>query len=98
MNQVSEWKCDMAQFGDGVCDCGCGRSDWDCMGELGVPQKFVVDYLDNPDSDVTVNINCPEGLDKLVPLPENVEPTCSQLSLPSGVRRRTYESRSMEEP
>jgi hypothetical protein len=64
-NTVGEWKCAPTQWGDGKCDCNCGRADWDCMGSTGRPQEYVTEYLTATapltDENVRVNINCPEG-------------------------------------
>lgn len=85
---LSKWICAPEKFADGICDCNCGRSDWDCMGERGIPQLYVTEVLDNLNSAVTVRTNCPLGVDKLVEVPEimtagtgALPPTCGQILL-----------------
>ncbi|CAD7969536.1 unnamed protein product [Amoebophrya sp. A120] len=82
-DRVGIWKCEASQWSDGVCDCNCGRADWDCMGDKGMPERYVTEQLDNPNSPVAVNINCPDGDEQLVPIPElasgSMPPTCGQI-------------------
>ncbi|CAD7968173.1 unnamed protein product [Amoebophrya sp. A120] len=82
-DQVTSWTCSPEQWSDGVCDCNCGRVDWDCMGDRGIPQQYVETVLDNPEVTVQVNINCPFGNDRVVKVPELAEgelpPTCGQV-------------------
>ncbi|CAD7934208.1 unnamed protein product [Amoebophrya sp. A25] len=89
VDQVTPWRCDAKQWADGICDCNCGRADWDCMGDRGVPELFVKTYLDDVTSTVTVNINCPDGDEALVNVPEldvsaggtpgQMPPTCGEI-------------------
>ena len=51
----------------------------------GIPQKFVEEQLDDVTSAVVVNINCPDGADKPVSIPELAEgaakPTCGEVKV-----------------
>ncbi|CAD7970619.1 unnamed protein product [Amoebophrya sp. A25] len=82
-DQVTPWVCHPEQWADGICDCNCGRADWDCMGDRGIPQLYVEGVLDNPEMAVRVNVNCPFGNDRVVKVPEQgqgeLPPTCGQV-------------------
>jgi hypothetical protein len=51
--QLTPWICKPSQFSDGICDCNCGRADWDCMGDQGIPEIFVKTVLEQPNAATT---------------------------------------------
>lgn len=81
---MGTWTCAPEMFSDGICDCNCGRPDWDCFGSEGVPLRFVENELNDPGSPTTVRHNCPDGTAKLIQVPEitdggGVPPTCGAI-------------------
>ena len=69
------------QWSDGKCDCNCGRWDWDCAGDRGIPEMWVREKLD---LDLEkVNMNCPEGVNANVPIPDRnsteLPPKCGEI-------------------
>ena len=80
-DMVGKWKCAFEQWSDGKCDCNCGRWDWDCAGDRGIPEMYVTEKLDNDFE--KINMNCPDGVGAIVEIPDlqpgELPPVCGEI-------------------
>jgi hypothetical protein len=60
--RVKEWGCKSVRFGDGICDCNCGRFDPDCAGSMGNISAFVQQLETGL---VKIRLNCGKNSKKI---------------------------------